>query len=110
MLFTLAWRNLWRNRRRSAIVLSSVVLGYAALVFLDALSTGMIHQMVRNRIGVHTAHIQIHRAGFRVVEVPVHHFQRAHGKSQFFNVRRIARVAWQLTGLWIRLVTLRRNG
>ena len=64
MLFKLAWRNLWRNRRRSAIVLSSVVLGYAALVFLDALSTGMIHQMVRNRVGVHTAHIQIHRAGF----------------------------------------------
>jgi len=52
---------------------------------------------------------KIQRAGFRVVEVPVHHYQRAHGKSQFFNVPRILRVAKNLTGLWIRLVVLRRN-
>jgi glycosyltransferase involved in cell wall biosynthesis len=51
--------------------------------------------------------VKIQRGGFRVVEVPVHHFQRAHGKSQFFNFRRIARVAWQLSGLWCRLVLLR---
>lgn len=49
---------------------------------------------------------KIQRAGFRVVQVPVHHYQRAHGKSQFFNFPRIARVAWQLTGLWIREVLL----
>lgn len=45
---------------------------------------------------------KIQKEGFRVVEVPVHHYQRAHGKSQFFNVRRVARVAWQLRGLWIK--------
>lgn len=52
---------------------------------------------------------KIQRAGFRVVETPVHHYQRAHGKSQFFNFPRIARVAWNLTGLWIRLVILRKD-
>lgn len=52
---------------------------------------------------------KIQRAGFRVVEVPVHHYQRAHGKSQFFNFPRIARVAWQLSGLWIHHVLLRRD-
>ena len=52
---------------------------------------------------------KIQRAGFRVVEVPVHHYQRAHGKSQFFNVQRVARVAHQLTGLWVREVLLRRK-
>lgn len=45
---------------------------------------------------------KIQREGFRVVEVPVHHYQRAHGKSQFFNFQRIARVVWQLGGLWTR--------
>ena len=49
---------------------------------------------------------KIQRASFRIVEVPVHHYQRAHGKSQFFNFRRVAHVAWQLTGLWIREVLL----
>ncbi len=53
---------------------------------------------------------KIQRAGFRVVEVPVHHYQRAHGKSQFFNFPRIARVIRNLTGLWISMVLLRKEG
>lgn len=71
MLIRLAWRNIWRNKRRSAIVLSSIVTGYAALVFLDGLSTGMVNQMLENRISVHTAHLQVHAAEFldnRVLE------------------------------------------
>jgi len=52
--------------------------------------------------------VKMQRAGCRFVEVPVHHYQRAHGKSQFFNFKRIARVVWQLAGLWWRLVVLRR--
>ena len=54
--------------------------------------------------------VKIQRAGFRIVEVPVHHYQRAHGKSQFFNFPRIARVGWNLTGLWVQMVLLRREG
>ncbi len=50
--------------------------------------------------------MKIQRGGFRIVEVPVHHYERAHGKSQFFNFRRIARVVWQLGGLWIRHVVM----
>jgi len=53
--------------------------------------------------------VKIQRAGFRVAEVPVHHFQRAHGKSQFFNFPRIANVAKNLTELWVRLIVLRRE-
>jgi len=52
---------------------------------------------------------KIQRAGFRVLEVPVHHYQRAHGKSQFFNFPRIFRVARNLTSLWVRLVLLRKE-
>lgn len=51
---------------------------------------------------------KIQRGGFRIVEVPVHHYQRAHGKSQFFNLPRLARVAWQLSGLWWREVVMYR--
>src|SRR4051795_7388022 len=32
-------------------------------------------------------------AGFRIAEVPVHHYHRAFGKSQFFNFRRLAKTA-----------------
>jgi glycosyltransferase involved in cell wall biosynthesis len=46
---------------------------------------------------------KLHQAGSRIVEVPVHHYHRAYGRSQFFNVRRIARVGGDLLGLWWRL-------
>jgi len=39
-------------------------------------------------------------AGFKFEEVPVHHFHRAYGKSQFFNFPRLVRTATQLVTLW----------
>ena len=47
---------------------------------------------------------KIHAAGFRCVEVPVHHYHRAAGKSQFFNFPRIARALMDLVLLWYQLV------
>jgi glycosyltransferase involved in cell wall biosynthesis len=47
---------------------------------------------------------KVHLAGFRIAEVPVHHFHRAYGKSQFFNFRRVARVGRDLVRLWWQLV------
>jgi glycosyltransferase involved in cell wall biosynthesis len=46
---------------------------------------------------------KIEYAGFRIVEVPVHHYHRAYGKSQFFNFRRVGKVGIDLIRLWIRL-------
>jgi glycosyltransferase involved in cell wall biosynthesis len=43
-------------------------------------------------------------AGFRFAEVPVHHFHRAYGRSQFFNFRRLCRTGVQLAALWWKLV------
>jgi glycosyltransferase involved in cell wall biosynthesis len=43
-------------------------------------------------------------AGFRVAEVPVHHYHRAYGKSQFFNFPRIYRTGIDVLKLWWRLV------
>ena len=48
-------------------------------------------------------------AGFRVAEVPVHHFHRTHGKSQFFNFRRIARTGVDVLKLWWSLVVRREH-
>jgi len=47
---------------------------------------------------------KIQDAGFRVVEVPVHHYHRAFGKSQFFNYRRLLRTGRDLLRLWYALV------
>ncbi|HYT76238.1 MAG TPA: glycosyltransferase family 2 protein [Vicinamibacterales bacterium] len=46
-------------------------------------------------------------AGFRIAEVPVHHYHRAYGKSQFFNFRRLYRTAVDVMKLWYSLVVRR---
>ena len=48
-------------------------------------------------------------AGFRVAETPVHHYHRAHGHSQFFNVRRVFQVAIDVLKLWWVLVIRREH-
>ena len=50
---------------------------------------------------------KITQAGFKLTEVPVHHYHRAYGQSQFFNFRRVGRVGVDLIQLWFELVLLR---
>jgi glycosyltransferase involved in cell wall biosynthesis len=45
---------------------------------------------------------KMHRAGCVFVEVPVHHYPRAHGQSQFFTLRRVGRTALDLLSLWMK--------
>jgi glycosyltransferase involved in cell wall biosynthesis len=47
---------------------------------------------------------KIQDGGFRIVEVPVHHYHRAFGTSQFFNFRRLFRTGRDLLVLWYALV------
>ena len=52
---------------------------------------------------------KIEDAGFRIVEVPVHHYHRAFGKSQFFNVPRIVKTGVDVMRLWYELVIRRTH-
>ena len=47
---------------------------------------------------------KFHDAGAKFVEVPVHHYHRAYGRSQFFNFPRLYRTAVHLCQLWWKLV------
>ena len=49
---------------------------------------------------------KIQDAGFRVEEVPVHHYHRTYGRSQFFNFRRIFWTGIDVLKLWLQLVVL----
>lgn len=52
---------------------------------------------------------KIQDAGFRITEVPVHHYHRAFGKSQFFNFRRLFKTAVDVARLWYLLVVRREH-
>ena len=47
--------------------------------------------------------------GFRIAQVPVHHYHRSYGRSQFFNVRRVGRTLLDLARLWVELVVRKEH-
>jgi ABC-type lipoprotein release transport system permease subunit len=65
MIFQMGWRNIWRNKRRTAVILTAVIIGVWSMIFLGALMRGMSDRMRQNGIATLTGHIQIHRVGFR---------------------------------------------
>jgi ABC-type lipoprotein release transport system permease subunit len=65
MVFQLGWRNIWRNPRRTAVIMTAVIIGLWSMIFLGALMRGIADQMVRNGIAALTGHIQIHHRGYR---------------------------------------------
>ena len=64
MLTTIAWRNLWRNHRRSLIMLTAIAIGLWGMIWMTALMRGMVDQMIDSSIRTLSGHIQIHAEGF----------------------------------------------
>ncbi|TKB50635.1 ABC transporter permease [Ferrimonas sediminicola] len=65
MLIRLAWRNLWRNRLRTGIMLATMVFGLTGVVTLMGFLSGMYANMIDNAIAWQTSHLQVQRAGYR---------------------------------------------
>ena len=65
VIFTLAWRNLWRNHRRTIIMLSAITVGVWAMIFMTALTRGMVNDMIRDGIRALPGHVQVHHPEFR---------------------------------------------
>jgi ABC-type lipoprotein release transport system permease subunit len=60
VLIRLAWRYLWRNHRRTIVMLSAISIGAWAMIFMTALTRGMVDQMITDGISVLPGHVQLH--------------------------------------------------
>lgn len=65
MLFAIAWRNVWRSRRRSGILVASITFGICAGLLEMAIMNGMAAQQVNAAVRTRLSHLQVHAAGFR---------------------------------------------
>ncbi|WP_018612270.1 ABC transporter permease [Segetibacter koreensis] len=65
MIFIMAWRNIWRNKVRSIVIMLSVAIGLFAGIGMLALYKGMLRSRVRTVIDAETGHIQIHNPEFK---------------------------------------------
>jgi ABC-type lipoprotein release transport system permease subunit len=64
VVMTLAWRNLWRNHRRTFIMLAAIGIGVWAMIFMTAFMRGMVNEMVRDGIRALPGHVQVHNPNF----------------------------------------------
>ena len=65
VIFTLAWRNLWRNHRRTLIMLAAITVGVWAMIFMTALMRGMVDDMLLNGIRNLPGEVKIQHPNYR---------------------------------------------
>jgi ABC-type lipoprotein release transport system permease subunit len=63
-ILKIAWRNVWRSKTRSIVVIAAVSIGMLGGVFSSALMFGMMESRIDTAISTEMAHIQIHNADF----------------------------------------------
>lgn len=64
----LAWRNIFRNKRRTIIAGIAIGVGLATMIFTDALIHGMRTNMIHSATAAYSGEGQIHRQGFRLTQ------------------------------------------
>tara|TARA_B110000977_G_scaffold50650_1_gene68805 strand:- start:1392 stop:2606 length:1215 start_codon:yes stop_codon:yes gene_type:complete len=64
MLIKLAWRNIWRNKKRSLITITAIVIAVFLAISMRSLQLGMYDNMIKNVVGSYSGHVQIHSNGY----------------------------------------------
>ncbi len=64
-IIKIAWRNLWRNKLRTSVIIISIILGLWGSLFFMAMINGMNENRISSAIDFYLAHIQIHRQGYQ---------------------------------------------
>jgi ABC-type lipoprotein release transport system permease subunit len=70
----LAWRNLWRHKRRTLVMLFALVLGIWSMIVMAALIRGSMEQQIQKEILNLTGHVQVHAPGYRDDPAVEHRF------------------------------------
>ncbi len=60
MLWSVAWRNIWRSKVRSLVIICALTIGIFAGVFTWSLYEGMVIQRINSAIKTEASHIQLH--------------------------------------------------
>jgi ABC-type lipoprotein release transport system permease subunit len=64
MLIALAWKNIWRNKKRSAIIIAAITFGLWGGLFSSAIMVGMMESMVETAISRNLSHLQVHKINY----------------------------------------------
>ncbi len=65
MLISISWKNVWRNKLRSMVIIIAMALGLTTGIFSTAFYEGLVDQRIKKVIKSEISHIQVHKPGFR---------------------------------------------
>lgn len=65
MIAAISWRNVWRNKLRSIVIIMAISAGLTGGIFTVAMYNGLTDQKLRTAIDTQTAHLQVHAKGFQ---------------------------------------------
>ena len=60
----LGWRNIWRNKKRTWITVSSIAFAVFFACVMQSMQRGMYDNMIQNAVRFHTGHIGIHQIDY----------------------------------------------
>lgn len=63
-LFTLAWRNIWRNRRRTLITVASIFFGVLLSAYMTSMQEGSYDKMVEIVVKFYSGYMQVHHKDY----------------------------------------------
>ena len=64
MLIKIAWRNVWRNKRRSFITIAAIFIAIFLAIIMRSLQLGMYDNMIKNVVGSFSGYFQLHSKGY----------------------------------------------
>ena len=64
MMIKLAWRNIWRNKKRSLITITAILIAVFLAIIMRSMQLGMYDNMIQNVVGSYSGHVQIHNEGY----------------------------------------------
>ena len=64
MNIQIAWRNIWRNKKRTAITISSVTLAVVLAIFMRSFQEGTYDVMIENAVGKFSGYVQVHQKDY----------------------------------------------
>ncbi|GBD87235.1 ABC transporter permease YtrF precursor [bacterium BMS3Abin03] len=63
-ILKMAWRNIWRNKRRTILMMLSIFIAVVLSLFTRSMQKGTYANMIANTVKLSTGYIQIHKKGY----------------------------------------------
>lgn len=96
-ILQLAWKNLWRNRNRTAITMASIFFAVLLSVLTSSIKTGIFDNLIKNVVSFYSGYIQIHKQGYWDEQILDNSFeQSASLEKKLLNDPRITGMAPRL--------------